>query len=76
MDYKNLVTEEGTRESLIAISYSVPDEIHKNTNGITKDSITSTRNKTIDELRSELISISTYQPSSDYNTKEVKARKV
>ncbi|KAF5816153.1 hypothetical protein HanRHA438_Chr03g0142461 [Helianthus annuus] len=71
MDYGHLVTKEGARESLIAISYDVVEEIRaflpetENANGVTNDAITNTRNKTLEELRSELISLASFDPSTD-----------
>ncbi|MFS7924057.1 hypothetical protein Hanom_Chr03g00268221 [Helianthus anomalus] len=71
MDYGHLVTKEGVRESLIAISYGVVEEIRaylpetENANGVTNNAITNTRNKTLEELRSELISLASFDPSKD-----------
>ncbi|KAI7744379.1 hypothetical protein M8C21_013832 [Ambrosia artemisiifolia] len=77
MDYGHLVTKEGARESLIAISYGVVEEIDgclpetENANGVTNVAITNTRNKTLEELRSELISLASFEPSSGKSTTKV-----
>ncbi|KAI3804336.1 hypothetical protein L1987_25799 [Smallanthus sonchifolius] len=63
MDYIHLVTEESARESLIAISYGVTEEIaYLPVTEIASDAVTITRKKTIDELRSELISLASVEP--------------
>lgn len=73
MDYTHLVTKEGARESLIAISNGgVVEDIACSPKAANAKSVvdvdltTSSRSKAIDELRSELISIASFEPSTDY----------
>lgn len=80
MDHRHLVTKEVVRESLIAISYGVIDEIAyspqtKHVTSVIDDVITDARNKTIDEMRLELISLASFEPLTDSNidTSTVKA---
>ncbi|KAI3681986.1 hypothetical protein L2E82_50296 [Cichorium intybus] len=73
MDYRHLITEEAARESLIAISYGVSEEITYltetgNENGIKDDTVFTAKIKTMDELRSKLISIAAFEPSADHNS--------
>lgn len=75
MDYSHLVTEEGARESLIAISYGVVENIDylpdtENAIDIKEVPITNGKMKTMEELRSELISIASFEPSTNYNRNE------
>ncbi|GKD48215.1 hypothetical protein Tco_1277191, partial [Tanacetum coccineum] len=55
---------ESVRESLIAISQEIAySPVTENANGIKEATITNAKAKTIDELRTELISIAYFDPS-------------
>lgn len=75
MDYRHL-TEESARESLIAISQEIAYlPVTENANCIKEATITTAKIKTIDELRSELISIAYFDPS-DYNSETLATSKL
>ncbi|KAI3756468.1 hypothetical protein L1987_56289 [Smallanthus sonchifolius] len=68
-----MVQEESARESLIAISYGVTEEIaYLPETEIANDAVTITRKKTIDELRSELISLASVEPLKIDNSTTVR----